>query len=165
VSGKLFDAVQERLLENKKRNRRRPQEVRYLLQGLVVYKRCGYAYHGQSMTHARKDRGKRSYQYYFCTGSMFGQCDRERACWNKAVRMKLLDSAVWEDIRDLLAEASRVEAEYRRRLEGRGSETGPRGESIGKMVRWARNAWPLPERSWLHFSTVFSILGTFSAPI
>src|SRR5512135_3340230 len=66
VSEELFDAVQERLLENKKRNRRPPQGVRSqgvrsLLQGLVVCQRGGYAYCGQSMTHARKGRGKRSY--------------------------------------------------------------------------------------------------------
>ena len=71
------------------------------------------------MTHARKAKRTRSYQYYFCTGSMFGRCDRERVCWNKSVRMELLDAAVWEDVRSLLAEPGRVEAEYRRRLEGR----------------------------------------------
>jgi site-specific DNA recombinase len=135
VSEDLFDAVQERLLENKKRNRRPPQGVRYLLQGLVVCKRRGYAFRGQSMTHARKSLGKRSYQYYFCTGSMFSRCDRERVCWNKSVRMELLDAAVWDDVRSLLAEPGRVEAEYRRRLEGRGSEAGPRGESLGKLVQ------------------------------
>ncbi len=138
VSEELFEAVQERLLENKKRNRRPPQGVRYLLQGLVVCKRCGYAYCGQSMTHARKDHGKRSYQYYFCTGSMFGRCDRERVCWNKSVRMELLDAAVWEDVRGLLAEPGRVEAEYQRRLENRGPEGGPRGESLGKLIRAAK---------------------------
>ena len=138
VREELFDAAQERLLENKKRNRRPPQGVRYLLQGLVVCKRCGYAYCGQSMTHARKGRGKRSYQYYFCTGSMFGRCDRERVCWNKSVRMELLDAAVWEDVRGLLAEPGRVEAEYRRRLEGRGPEGGPRGESLGRLVQAAK---------------------------
>jgi site-specific DNA recombinase len=138
VSEELYDAVQERLLENKKRNRRPPQGVRYLLQGLVVCKRCGYAFCGQSMTHARKGRGKQSYQYYFCTGSMFGRCDRERVCWNKSVRMELLDAAVWDDVRSLLAEPGRVEAEYRRRLEGRGSEGGPRGESLGKLIQAAK---------------------------
>jgi site-specific DNA recombinase len=138
VSDALFDAVQDRLLENKARNRRPPQGVRYLLQGLVVCKRCGYAYCSQSMTHARKGNGKKSYQYYFCTGSMFGRCDRDRVCWNKSVRMELLDAAVWEDVRSLLAEPGRVEAEYRRRLEGRGSEDGPRAASVGKMIQAAK---------------------------
>jgi site-specific DNA recombinase len=133
VSAELFDAVQERLLENKRRNRRPPQGVRYLLQGLVVCRRCGYAYCGQSMTHARKGRGKKSYQYYFCTGSMFSRCDRERVCWNESVRMELLDAAVWEDVRALLAEPGRVEAEYLRRLNDQGP-AGPRSESLGKMI-------------------------------
>lgn len=135
VSEELFDAVQERLLENKKRNRRPPQGVRYLLQGLVVCKRCGYAYCGQSMTHTRKNSGQRSYQYYFCTGSMFSRCDRERVCWNKSVRMELLDAAVWEDVCALLAEPGRVEVEYRRRLEGREPEDGPQGASADKMIQ------------------------------
>lgn len=87
--------------------RRPPQGVRYLLQGLVVCKRCGYAFCGQPMTHARKGDGKRTYQYCFCTGSMFSRCDRERICRNKPVRMERLDSAVWEDVRNLLAEPSR----------------------------------------------------------
>ena len=138
VEEELFDAVQERLLENKKRNRRPPQGVRYLLQGLVVCKHCGYSYCGQSMTHARKSGGVRSYQYYFCTGSMFGRCDRERVCWNKSVRMELLDAAVWDDVRALLAEPVRVETEYRRRLEGGGPKAGPCGESLGKLVQAAR---------------------------
>jgi site-specific DNA recombinase len=138
VSEGLFEAVQERLSENKKRNRRPPQGVQYLLQGVVVCQRCGYAYCGQSMTHARKGEGNKTYQYYFCTGSMFGRCDRERVCWNKSVRMELLDAAVWEDVRNLLAEPGRVEAEYRRRLEGRGPEDGPRGASVGKMIREAK---------------------------
>jgi site-specific DNA recombinase len=138
VSDELFEAVQERLLENKKRNRRAPAGVRYLLQGLLVCKRCGYAYCGQSMTHARKSKSGVVYQYYFCTGSMFGRCDRERLCWNKSVRMELLDAAVWEDVRGLLAEPGRVEAEYRRRLEGQASAEASRVESVGKMIQVAR---------------------------
>src|SRR5512147_176368 len=77
-------------------------------------------------------------EYYFCTGSMFGRCDRERVCWNKSVPMELLDAAVWEDVRSLLIEPGRVEAEYRRRLEGEGSGNGPRCESLGKMVQAAK---------------------------
>src|SRR5262249_57953229 len=101
VSEKLFGAVQERLLENKKRKRRPPQGVRYLLQGLVVCKRCGYAYCGQTRVCARKKGPARTYRYYFCTGSMFGRCDRERVCWDKAVRVDQLDAGVWEGVRGL----------------------------------------------------------------
>ena len=87
------------------------------------------------MTHARKGSGERSYQYYFCTGSMFGRCDRERVCWNKSVRMELLDAAVWEDVRSLLAEPGRVEAEYRRRLEGGGQRLVRAGN---RSVSWSK---------------------------
>jgi len=40
----LFQAVQDRLDENRKRNRRPPQGTRYVLQGLVVCGTCGYAF-------------------------------------------------------------------------------------------------------------------------
>src|SRR5512135_1347681 len=64
---------------------------------------------------------------------MFSRCDREHVCWNKSVRMELLDAAVWGDVRSLLADPGRVE--YRRRLEGETSGKGPRTESVGKMVQ------------------------------
>jgi site-specific DNA recombinase len=138
VSEELFAAVQEHLLENKKRNRRPPQGLRYLLQGLLVCKRCGYSYCGQSMTHARKDKSAKTYQYYFCTGSMFGRCDRERVCWNKSIRMDTLDTAVWDDVRALLAEPSRIEAEYRRRLESQEHACESQANALGKMIHAAQ---------------------------
>jgi site-specific DNA recombinase len=134
----LFDAVQERLLDNKKRNRRSAQEARYLLQGLIVCKRCGYAFCGQSATRRRKDGVGCTYQYYFCTGSMFGRCDRERVCWNRSVRMELLDAAVWEDVQSLLVNPSRIEAEYRRRQESEPSPGGVRKDSLERMLHAAR---------------------------
>ncbi len=134
VSEDLFAAVQEHLLENKKRNRRPPQGVRYLLQGLLVCKHCGYSYCGQSMTYARKDKAAKTYQYYFCTGSMFGRCDRERVCWNKSVRMDMLDAAVWEDVCSLLAEPNRIETEYQRRLHGEQRAAESQANALGKMI-------------------------------
>jgi site-specific DNA recombinase len=136
VDEALFGAAQERLLENKKRNRRPPQGVRYLLQGVVVCKRCGYAYCGQSMTHKRKTRAGRTYQYYFCTGSMFGRCDRVRVCWNRSVRMADLDAVVWDDVRALLADPARVEAEYRRRRDGQPS--GESAEALDQLIGTAK---------------------------
>jgi site-specific DNA recombinase len=139
VSEELFAAVQERLLENKKRNRRPSQAVRYLLQGLVVCQQCGYAYCGQARTCQRPDQPTRRYQYYSCTGSMFGRCDRERVCWNRSVRMELLDAAVWDDVRSLLAEPGRVAAEYRRRLEGRPAPGESCGDPLGKLTQAAQH--------------------------
>jgi site-specific DNA recombinase len=133
----LFRAAQERLGENRKRNRRPPQCVRYLLQGLLVCGKCGYAFCGQTTPHRNPGGGPPPYQYYLCTGSMFGRCDRERVCWNKSVRMEPLDAAVWEDVRDLLADPRRVEAEYRRQEEASGRRSGA-GDSLDRSEQAAR---------------------------
>src|SRR5215471_16932414 len=47
VSEELFGAVQAQLQENRERRRDRPGGGRYLLQGLVVCKRCGYGCYGK----------------------------------------------------------------------------------------------------------------------
>ena len=44
VSEELFAAVAEQLEENRRRSRQRRRGARYLLQGLVVCRHCGYAY-------------------------------------------------------------------------------------------------------------------------
>jgi site-specific DNA recombinase len=134
----LFQAVQERLLENKKRNRRPPQGVRYLLQGLIVCGRCGYAYCGQTTPKRCAGRHSPHYQYYFCSGSMFGRCDRERVCWNKSVRMEPLDNAVWDDVRSLLTDPGRVEAEYRRRQDDKNDPQKTNGEAVERLVQITR---------------------------
>jgi site-specific DNA recombinase len=43
VEAALFEGAQERLDENRRRNRQRLEGVRYLPQGLVVCRKCGYA--------------------------------------------------------------------------------------------------------------------------
>lgn len=124
-------AARERLAENRRRNRRPAQGVRYLLQGLTVCRGCGYAFCGQTST----TRAGRTHQYSFCTGSMFSRCERERVCWNKSVRMGELDAAVWDDVRGVLTDPGRIEAEYRRRCDG--GPTTP-GESPDRLVEAAR---------------------------
>src|SRR3972149_4840008 len=46
----LFEAVRERLTENRKRSRERARGARHLLQGLLVCARCGYAYYGKPVS-------------------------------------------------------------------------------------------------------------------
>ncbi len=58
----LFDAVQEQLEENRRRARLPEKGSRYLLQGLLVCAKCGYAYHG--LTNDERNA------YYRCSGSM-----------------------------------------------------------------------------------------------
>ncbi|MBV8678789.1 MAG: recombinase family protein [Planctomycetaceae bacterium] len=133
VSEELFEAVQAQLEENRQRRRDRPGGGCYLLQGLVVCKRCGYGCYGKPTSRASA-KGKVPYAYYRCTGSDAYRFGGQRLCWNKQVRTDMLDAAVWEDVRCLLSEPERVRKEYERRLQG--SETGPNQEvqHLGKLV-------------------------------
>src|SRR5512135_1806980 len=128
VSEDLFAAVQAQLEENRQRRRDRPGRGRYLLQGLVVCKRCGYGCYGKPTSRASaKGQGPVPYAYYRCTGSDAYRFGGQRLCWNKQVRTDMLDAAVWEDVRRLLSEPERVRSEYERRR--RGAEAGPSQEA------------------------------------
>jgi site-specific DNA recombinase len=133
VSEELFEAVQAQLAENRQRRRDRPGGARYLLQGLVVCKRCGYGCYGKPVSRASA-KGKVPYAYYRCTGSDAYRFGGQRLCWNKQVRTDVLDAAVWEDVCHLLSEPERVRAEYERRLQG--EEAGPSREveQINKLI-------------------------------
>ena len=135
VSEDLFGAVQAQLEENRQRRRDRPGGGRYLLQGMVVCKRCGYGCYGKPTSRASaKGKDKVPYAYYRCTGSDAYRFGGQRLCWNKQIRTDMLDAAVWEDVRQLLSEPERVQREYERRLQG--AETGPgqEVEHLGKLV-------------------------------
>jgi len=135
VSEDLFGAVQAQLEENRRRRRDRPGRGCYLLQGLVVCKRCGYGCYGKPTSRASaKGKGKVPYAYYRCTGSDAYRFGGQRLCWNKQTRTDMLDAAVWEDVRRLLSEPERVRGEYERRL--RGAEAGPSQEveHISKLM-------------------------------
>ena len=135
VSADLFGAVEAQLEENRQRRRDRSGGGRYLLQGLVVCKRCGYGCYGKPTSRASaKGEGRVPYAYYRCTGSDAYRFGGQRLCWNKQIRTDMLDAAVWEDVRGLLSEPERVRREYERRLQG--AETGPSQEveHLAKLV-------------------------------
>jgi site-specific DNA recombinase len=133
VSEELFGVVQAQLEENRQRRRDRPRGSRYLLQGLVVCKRCGYGCYGKPVSRASA-KGKVPYAYYRCTGSDAYRFGGQRLCWNQQVRTDVLDAAVWEDVRRLLSEPERIRAEYQRRLQGRETGPGREVEHLNKMV-------------------------------
>ena len=109
VDPALFDAVQEQLEENRRRARIPEKGSRYLLQGLLVCARCGYAYCGRT-NDARN-------AYYRCAGAMnIPRQGFERMCWNKELRMDQADAAVWQEVCRLLENPERLEQEYRQRL-------------------------------------------------
>src|SRR3954470_8474024 len=134
VSEELFGAVRAQLEENRRRRRDRPGRGRYLLQGLIVCKRCGYGCYGKTVNRTTS-RGKVPHAYYRCTGSDAYRFGGQRLCWNKQVRTDLLDGAVWEDVRHLLSEPGRVRAEYERRLQGPGAGPGHEIEQLSKMIK------------------------------
>jgi site-specific DNA recombinase len=134
VSEELFGAVQSQLGENRQRRRDRPGGGRYLLQGLVVCKRCGYGCYGKPVSRASA-KGRVCYAYYRCTGSDAYRFGGQRLCWNKQIRTDILDASVWEDVSRLLSEPERVRAEYERRLQRTGADQSHEMEHINKLIK------------------------------
>jgi site-specific DNA recombinase len=122
VQEELFDAVARQLEENRQRSRQGRRGARYLLQGIVVCKCCGYAYYGKEISLSGGKGKRRDYGYYRCTGADAYRFGGQRVCQNKQVRQDLLDQAVWNDVRSLLADPNRIERELHRRLEGDNDE-------------------------------------------
>jgi site-specific DNA recombinase len=134
VSEELFRAVQSQLEENRQRRRDRPGGARYLLQGLVVCKRCGYGCYGKPVSRPSA-HGKVRYAYYRCTGSDAYRFGGQRLCWNKQIRTDILDDSVWEDVSRLLAEPERVRAEYERRLQTTATDQSHELEHSNKIIK------------------------------
>jgi site-specific DNA recombinase len=110
VDPALYDAVQEQLEENRRRARIPEKGSRYLLQGLLVCAKCGYAYCGRT-SNVRN-------AYYRCAGAMnIPRHGFERICWNKELRMDQTDTMVWQAVCQLLENPQRLEQEYHQRLE------------------------------------------------
>ena len=119
----LFESAREQLAENRRRNRQRLAGVRYLLQGLLVCRKCGYAFCGrwQARHPHQRDRG---YHYYRCCGTESNRFHGQRRCDARVVPVGPLDAAVWGEVCQLLEDPARVLQEYQRRLEA--ARTGPR---------------------------------------
>ncbi len=112
----LFEAVQEQLAENRRRSRQGARGQRYLLQGLLVCRRCGYAYYGKAISLRAAKGRQRDYAYYRCCGSDAYRFGGQRVCANAQVRTDRLDAAVWREVAQLLRDPGRIAAEYTRRL-------------------------------------------------
>jgi site-specific DNA recombinase len=139
ISEELFAVVQEQLQENRLRQRARSYGCRYLLQGLLVCKRCGYGYHGKA--HSRKPAGRNvRYAYYRCTGSDAHHCGGQRLCWNRTVRTDLLDAAVWEDVRSLLSEPHRIREEYERRCKRTKPDGARELNQVAKLINQVKKS-------------------------
>jgi site-specific DNA recombinase len=118
----LYDAVQEQLAENRRRARQSQRGARYLLQGLLVCKVCGYAYYGKPLSPSARKHRPRGYAYYRCVGTDSYRFGGHRVCANTQIRTDLVELAVWHEVCQLLNEPQRLEREYSRRNQAR-----PRG--------------------------------------
>jgi len=116
----LFDAVQEQLCENLRRSRERARGARYLLQGLLVCRSCGYAYGGKVLSSRLAGGGCREYTYYRCCGSDAHRFGGQQVCTNTQLRTDVLDAAVWQEVEHVLRDPARIAVEYERRLEAAG---------------------------------------------
>lgn len=133
----IFDIVAEQLEENRKRARQHKRGARYLLQGLIVCGECGRAYCGRTKRSGRAAQNgqARRYSYYLCGGTLRGQFGGKRVCDNGNVRVDTIDDAVWNDVRSLLEDPKRIEAEFDKRLRLQQEDGPEHGE-----VRELRNA-------------------------
>jgi site-specific DNA recombinase len=139
VDEALFEAVQSQLQENRQRKRACARGDRYLLQGLIVCKRCGYGCYGKPVSRASAN-GLSRYAYYRCTGSDAYRFGGQRLCWNKQIRTDLLDAAVWEDVRSLLSEPERIRAEYERRRQNAKPDGGRETDQVKKLINQVKRS-------------------------
>jgi site-specific DNA recombinase len=119
VSADVFAVAKEQLERNRRLSQRNGRGRRYLLQGLLVCARCGYAYYGKTVSLSSR-KGRPAYAYYRCTGTDSYRFEGGRICANNQVRVDQLDGYVWESVRQTIEEPDRVLEEWTRR----GSEDG-----------------------------------------
>jgi len=121
VDPTMFEAVRDQLEENRSRKRDRKPSQFWLLQGLTVCQRCGYAYYGKTAPRSRQPRSRKYdpasiLRYYRCTGADGYRFNGKAVCHNGPVRSDHLEQVVWDQVRSILEEPSRVANEYRRRI-------------------------------------------------
>lgn len=118
VSEEVFLAAQDQLQRNKKLCGRNARKEAYLLQGLTVCGRCGYAFCGRASTSKLKDGSTRVLAYYAC-GGHYGPA--VGGCENRPIRADLLEVEVWKSVREVLEDPARVLDEWSSRTTADGT--------------------------------------------
>jgi site-specific DNA recombinase len=130
----LFEVARAQLDENRKRKRERRRGPHWLLQGLTVCRCCGYAYYAKTSALSPTDRSKGRRHYYRCIGADAYRVNGATKCGNPTVRGDRLEQMVWDQVRALLEEPSRVADEYRRRI-GQVHDDAGQPEAIMRLDR------------------------------
>src|SRR4051812_33793627 len=134
VDAAVFEAAQAQLAENRQRKRDSLRGPRWLLQGLTVCRRCGYAYYGKTTPRSGKDPSKGEYYQYRCIGTDGHRFGGVAVCSSRSVRGDHLEQAVWDRVCTLLEEPDRLAVEYRRRLH-EAHDSGPSSEELARSER------------------------------
>ncbi len=121
VDEAVFEAVQGQLVENRQRKRDGLRGPRWLLQGLMVCCRCGYAFYGKTIPKSSKDRSKGEYRQYRCIGTDGYRFGGVALCCNRSIRADHLEQTVWDRGCALLEAPDKLADEYRRRLQEAGN--------------------------------------------
>jgi site-specific DNA recombinase len=124
VDPAVFEAAQMQLLGNRQRKRASWTGPRWLLQGLTVCRRCGYAYYGKTAPQSKRDPAKGVYCYYRCIGTDGHRFDNHAMCDNPQTRGDYLEQAAWDRVRALLEDPDWMPGEYHRRLTQTQNHTG-----------------------------------------
>ncbi|MCY4594770.1 MAG: recombinase zinc beta ribbon domain-containing protein [Bryobacterales bacterium] len=125
VSADQFEQAQEQLEANKRHATRRTKEPT-LLQDMLVFRRCGYAYYRTATR-----TSKRKLYYYRCLGSDGWRYEEGVRCPSRPVRQDRLDTVVWRELVRLLDDPALIQAELQRRLEAR-RETDPQRRQLAE---------------------------------
>ncbi len=138
VEEAVFAAVAEQLAENRRRRRERRSGSRYLLQGLLVCEKCGYAYYGKPLSVSSRKGKSREYAYYRCVGTDAYRFGGQRVCSNRQCRTDLIDQAVWQDVCSLLSDPERVRREHEIRSGGRRQKSGHPADRLARSISSVR---------------------------
>jgi len=132
VSQELFDAVAERLEENRCRHREQKKGSEFLLSGLLVCQHCHSAYCGRRY---RRARSATRYTYYHCLGADKYRHGGEAICANPSINGTQLEESVWRDVRSLLRDPARLRDEFERRRRQPADATGDVSDARKTITR------------------------------
>jgi site-specific DNA recombinase len=132
VSAELFAAARAQMERNRKLSQRHARGQRYLLQGLVVCARCGYAFCGRANT---KVTSGVTYLYYRCGSETAVPAGTRRTCNCGAVRAEELEAQVWASACQVLQDPARLQQEWSHRRQMAGAHADARQER-DQAERW-----------------------------
>jgi len=118
ISEEIYALAKEKLVENKRFASRQTKEPT-LLQGMLVCRKCGYAYYRTSTRTSLK-----KIYYYRCLGSDDYRYPNGRKCDSLPIRQDYLDDLVWKQVLTLLENPTLVEVEIERRIEAAKNSVG-----------------------------------------